>query len=966
MIVPAVRSRAFIGRDAELHLLRETRRSLSSGRGCVVLVGGDAGIGKSRLLAAFTETLSGGRAPLFALGECLEYASSAFGPVRHILDSLARRAPWAVASAPPLVRRTLRTLVPDALGAAGVAADAPALDRGELFSGVLAFLTTVAAKRSVVLAIEDLHWADPASLELLGHLAARIGGTRAMIVATYRNDALSPNDPLFAALARLTRIPHVTTLGLEPLASGAMATLVRSALDKDVAMTSEGVNEIVARSDGNPLFAEELLKRALTTGRSAPALPISIRAIILERLASLDAEARLVLERAALVGPAFEASSLSLASDRSVEALRAILARLQALDLIVADGSATRFRFRHALTRDAVYGEIPPADARRLHAEIARALGALPDANDRLDELAYHSSEGGLEPEACEYNERAGERAMALHAAGQAAAYFRRALERAPHDDVERRLRLLERAGAAASRHTDFPNAIAAFTALHDLRLARAEFDAAGTALQRAANDIANTNRAAEAIALLEAFVATYGARLSASVADILNSSLAYLATTQEAHDRVPELLERVREPGRLATHPHEMYWLARLFAAERHVDRSAWHAAVRAIRARLHEAHPLAHGQLLHSIGQTALPLAENDEAERSLDEAIAYDREHGLTNVLAFASALKVRLLFVLGRLNEAVPLVRFVLDNRDMVAVRSQLMMGAPFVALALGDEQLARRCLDEEILADTSDGPEVLINAQFSAAMAAWLERIGRAGEARRVVNAALEKLDRPFADAVFWSVAASHADEPNMRRVRDLCALGARNPDDTVMHATLPLVTAILAERAGDRATARDDGARAAERFRCLGWPLFEAKALELAGRADGALALYRSCESIADMRRLEVRVRDTARAGAGAGSRRRIGGAFHARASGRGARRSRLHQPRDRRGAAHQREHRREARHANLRETRFFDASGARGLRVPRGRCVRDRKRERPASGDASRSTVRKSGPYRP
>ena len=864
MILPYVRSRALVGRDAELQLLRNARRSLSNGRGGAVLVGGEAGIGKSRLLAAFTESLTGGRAPLFALGECLEYAPSAFGPIRELLTALLRKAPWSIASAPPLARRMLQTLVPDALEGTGPVTAREPLARAELFAGVLAFLCALAAKRAVVLAIEDLHWADAASLELLGHLAARISGTRLLIVATYRNDGVSVTHPLFAALARLTRMPNVSMASLEPLTNGEIADLVHRALDRNVQLASERVDEIVIRSDGNPLFAEELLKRALTTERPAKTLPISIRAIILERLASLDSEARLVLERAALVGPTFAAATLSLVSERSVESLGAILTRLRDLDLIVDDGAAARFRFRHALTRDAIYGEIPAAEARRAHAEIARTLAALPDADDRLDELAYHSAEGGLATEACDFNERAGERAMALHAAGHAAAYFRRALELAPPQDEALRLRLLERAGAAASRHTDFHNAIAALTALHDLHLARGDYDAAGSALQRAANDIANTNRAAEASALLETFLATYGPRLSTAAADILNSSLAYLATTREAHGLVPQFLERVCEPDRMATHPHEMYWLARLFAAERHVDRAAWQAAVRAIRGRLREAHPLARGQLLHSIGQTALPFAENDEAERSLDEAIAYDREHGLTNVLAFASALKVRLLFALGRLNEAVPLVRFTLANRDMVAVRSQLMMGAPYVALALADTSLARECLDDDILADTSDGPEVLINAQLSAAKAAWLARVGRTDEARRLMNVALEKLDRPFADATFWCVAASYADGSNLVRLQELCARGAANPDDTVMQATFPLVSAIVAERAGDRRCAREDGARAAERFGRLRWPLFEAKALELAGHPDAAIALYRACESIADVRRLEMRVRASA------------------------------------------------------------------------------------------------------
>ncbi|MBD5656591.1 MAG: AAA family ATPase [Candidatus Eremiobacteraeota bacterium] len=863
MILSNVRSRTLVGRDAELQLLRDTRRSLSNGRGGVVLLGGQAGIGKTRLLAAFTESLTGGRAPLFALGECLEHAPSAFGPVRQILDSLARKAKPATSNVPPLARRMLRTLVPEALQRDDVDADTGTLERAELFSGVLAYFAAIAAKRAVVLAIEDLHWADAASLELLSHIAARIAGMRIMIVATYRDDDVSVNQPLFGALARLTRIPNVTTASLEPLASGEMATLVLDALNNKLELASDRMHDIVLRSEGNPLFAEELLKRALSAQKVGHALPISIRAIILERLVNLDPEARRVLDFAALFGATFTLSPLALVAERNVQALTSIVDRLRDYDLIVADSrdiEARRFRFRHALTREAISGEIDPAEARRLHARIATLLAELPDADSRLDELAYHAWEGGLRVEACDFNERAGERAMEVRAPAHAATHFLRALQMVGEGDDERRIRLLGRAGAASSQACDFPASIASYTSLHDMQLARGNYDAAGVALLRAANDHANTNHGVEAMALLQTFLATYGAHLSEEATDHLNSSLAYLATTQEAHDLVPSLLGNVREPARMATHPHEAYWLAQMFTAERQLDRASWLAAVRAIRSRLDEAYALARGQLLHSIGQTALTFAENDEAERSLDEAIAFDREHGLTQALAFATTLKVRLLYLQGRLTEALPLIRFTLGNRDIVAVRTQLMMGAPHVALALGDHALARRCVDEEIFANTNEGPQVITNAMLSTTMAAWLESDGRKEEARKILDRAIDRLDRPFTDAKFWCLAASLVDDSKVSRLRGLCSDGAAQPGAAVMQATHPLVEAILARRADDSRAAREFAATASERFRRLGWPLFEAQALEMAGERDRASALFRTCESIADLRRLEMRL----------------------------------------------------------------------------------------------------------
>jgi DNA-binding CsgD family transcriptional regulator/tetratricopeptide (TPR) repeat protein len=858
MILPSVRSRTLIGRDEEMQLLRDTRRSLSNGRGHVVLLGGDAGIGKSRLLAEFTQSLSGGRAPLYALGECFEYAPSAFGPVRQILRSLIRSAPWAAHAAPAPARRMLQALLPDEFGSPAGDHNGTPLERAELFSGVVGYIATIAAKRAVVLAIEDLHWADAASLELFVHLAGRIAGVRVMMVATYRKAGVIASHPLFAALARLSRIPNVALATLEPLRTSDMAALVAGALAGHSGLPQDRLRDVVARSEGNPLFGEELLKRALLDTASEKQLPISIRAIILERLAYLDAQARTTLDHAAVLGASFTASLLGLVMERPVETLAPVLQRLQSFDLIARDRASTKLRFRHALTREAVYGEIGPLDARQIHATCARIVASLPDAAKRLDELAYHTWEAGLQLEALRYNELAGADALQVGALGHAAILFHRALALAEQrDDDEARLRLLGRAAAASSQSCDFATSIATYTRLHDLQLARGDYDAAGIALLRRATDFANTNHGVEAMALLRAFLDAWGERLAEKTADHLTISLAYLSTTQEAYERVPELLGTVREPEALTGHPGETYWLTRLFTAERHVDRRTWLAAVEALRGLMHESHLLAHAQILHSIGQTALTFGHNDEAERSLDEAIAFDREHGLIQALTFARAVKVRLLHLQGRLSQALPLIRFTLDNQDMVAVRYQLMMGAPHVALALGDEPLARRCVDEEIFADTNDGSQVVTNARVSTAMAAWLTSIGRGSEGRRILAKAVDMQEGPFSDAQFWCMAASAVDAGRIARLRDLCLQGAANAQDYVMQATLPMVEAILAQRRGDTGTSRTKASLAAELFRGLRWPLHEAKALEVAGDGDAALALYRACDSFADIRRLE-------------------------------------------------------------------------------------------------------------
>ena len=421
------------------------------------------------------------------------------------------------------------------------------------------------------------------------------------------------------------------------------------------------------------------------------------------------------------------------------------------------------------------------------------------------------------------------------------------------------RARLLARVGYAASQSCEFPSAVAAFTGLYELELHRNDPDAAGVALLRAANDLGNMGNGDEATALLERFLDEHGGRLQRETTDYVTSSLAWRATTSEKYRRSVELLGEIAEPARLATHPHQIYWCTQLYnAAEGTLDLPTWRSAVVALRSRLDEAHPLARTQQLHSIGATALAFAEDAEAERSLDEAIAFDREHGLTGALAYASAVKVRLLFQSGHLKDAPSLIRAALGNRDMMAVRTQLMIGGPHVALALGDDALALRCLDDTVLESARTGKQPFQFASIGAGQAVWLERTGRADEARRLLEEAVDMLETPYTDLHFWYHAARLLDGKRVARVRRLCAQAAGNPHDRVMQATLALIEAVTAERAGDRRATLDFAATATDRYRQLGWPLFQARALELANNLDAALALYRRCGSVSDVRRIEL------------------------------------------------------------------------------------------------------------
>ncbi|MDP9111079.1 MAG: AAA family ATPase, partial [Candidatus Eremiobacteraeota bacterium] len=365
MIAP-VATRRFVGRDAELAQLHELRRAAARGRPSMALVGGEAGMGKSRLLWEFTRSLTGGRAPLLAQSECLERASRPLGPIRTIISAIATSAPSLAVTVSPLARRVLEQLLPYA--GADSRADAEALDKEDLFVGIHEIFATIAQKRASVLTIEDLHWADSATLEVLEYLAQRLTTMRLFFVITLRDDVLASESPLACTLGRLEREQTVHLVSLQPLGQPALHALLESSLNGRTSLTSEGLREIEVLSDGNPLWAQELLKNRLAGGSRRRVLPRSIQTLVSERVAQLGRRGRRVLMHAAVLGERFDASTLALVLGCAVDRLSPALQHASELDLVMEEsGSSLRFRFRHALTREALYQSQLALSLRPLH-----------------------------------------------------------------------------------------------------------------------------------------------------------------------------------------------------------------------------------------------------------------------------------------------------------------------------------------------------------------------------------------------------------------------------------------------------------------------------------------------------------------------------------------------------------------------------------------------------------------------
>ncbi|WP_433253016.1 helix-turn-helix transcriptional regulator [Streptosporangium sp. CA-135522] len=435
---------ALIGRSAELGRLAAVLDSAAGGLAGVALVGGDAGIGKTRLVTELSERA---RADGFAVlvGQCAELGDAL--PYLPLADALrgAEGELRAAIDARPVLGR----LLPGGTDLGSAAASG--LTQQQLFGSMLGFL----AVQPVLLILEDLHWADQSTRDLLVFLSRMLQTERVCLVGTYRTDDLHRRHPLRRVLAELKRLPSVTAVELSPLDRGEMADYL-TALGGDDAQV---ISEVVDRAEGNPFYAEELLEAA-TEGS---AMTDGLASLLLSRAELLSDAAQRVLRGAAVAGRRVDHDLLREASGLDEltfeEAMREIVSR----GLLRLSGDYG-YAFRHALLQEAVYTDLLPGERTRMHSAFARLLTAREGA---AAELAYHYLAGHDLADALSASVEAGRRAERLGAPAEAHRHFEQVLalwDRVP--DAERlagtdRVRLTLRAAAAAADMGDNHRAVA-------------------------------------------------------------------------------------------------------------------------------------------------------------------------------------------------------------------------------------------------------------------------------------------------------------------------------------------------------------------------------------------------------------------------------------------------------------------------------------------------------------------------
>jgi DNA-binding CsgD family transcriptional regulator len=477
----------FVGREAELAALTADLEAAAAGRGRVVLLAGEPGIGKTRLAEELAAQATA-RGVLVLWGRCWEgEGAPAFWPWVQVVRGYVRTAD------PGVLRHEMGA------GAADIAQIAPAVGeclpdlptppptepeaaRFRLFDSLAGFWRAAAARRPLLLVLDDLHWADAPSLALLRFLGRELEDAGPLVVGVYRHTEVDRGHPLLATLADLTRGQGRRRLLLGGLDQREVASFV--ALVAGVAPAPGLAAALHRQTDGNPFFVTEVVRLLASQGRLhageagpralATSLPEGVKAVVAERLGRLSDGCRRVLETAAILGRDFQLRALQPASGMEPKLLLELLEEAEAARVVGAvPGGLGRWRFAHALVREVLYEGLPAARRIRLHGRVGEALEAVyaADPGPHLAELAHHfvsAAPGGQEMvgRAVRAATLAGRRALDLLAWEEAADLFERALaalELAEPPDQRQRCELLLALGEARMAASDVPAARAAY-----------------------------------------------------------------------------------------------------------------------------------------------------------------------------------------------------------------------------------------------------------------------------------------------------------------------------------------------------------------------------------------------------------------------------------------------------------------------------------------------------------------------
>lgn len=404
-----------VGRVEPLAELSAALDAGQDGTASGIVLSGEAGVGKTRVLGALIETAQA-RGVRTLIGHCVDFGETMlpFLPISEIFGRLAESEPELLEEVLAVHPAAMR-LLPSRRRSASDTDDR--IDRAAVFDAVSATFDQLAEQAPLLVIIEDAHWSDQSTRELLTFLFTRLSRQRLTVVVSYRSDDLHRRHPLRRTAAEWSRLASVSRIDLSPLPPGDVAELVQ-ALNPGIAPAA--LRSIVDRADGNAFFAEEL-----ATADSL--LPAELADLLLVRVDRLSEPARDVVRVLAVAGRPGRHELVSALSGRSDGELEEALREAVDAHLLEAVGPNS-YGFRHALMGEAVYDELLPGERVRRHAAFTRVLQARPDLGSDA-ELAFHARAAHDLPVSLAAGIRAGDEAMSVGAPAEAAKHYELALE---------------------------------------------------------------------------------------------------------------------------------------------------------------------------------------------------------------------------------------------------------------------------------------------------------------------------------------------------------------------------------------------------------------------------------------------------------------------------------------------------------------------------------------------------------
>jgi DNA-binding CsgD family transcriptional regulator len=752
MISKPFYSDEFVGRREELAFLREEFRYACESRARLVIVDGEPGIGKSRLLAEFLRAVE--PEATVGAGRCSEYVRAPYLPLSEIVDSLDPRSRVAA-------------LRPRDQGS-------PSEEKWAYFSAVVDLIRAQCARRPLVLAVEDAQWADGASIDLLRFILSRIAAARCMIVITMRTEPLG-TDGAGAAIRAAAARYRGASVQLRGLRRYEIKHMVQTALRaRDASIDPAMIAQIEVLAEGNPLFAEELARIALESGGLSfeTHMPVTLQAILNERLAQFTTLERGTLYRAASIGESFDADLLAAVADLPRDDVLQVVERAASVDLL-QEPQPGRFSFRHALIRQALADQLLVSLAAPLHMRIATQLETLPDARKRAPELAYHWSAARVPDKARMWNEAAAQAAWDVYAYRDAIRFYTDALHW-NYPEGSARAAICERLGTLL-----YIDGCGEEPARWFAR-SREEYERCGNDLGAAHALLleadqhwvdARTPQAAELSARAAALLKRLGhvqmyaqallgvARFAITLGQV-ERSLAYLDAAKAYRDRF--------DAGSRAMW-HEV-------SGEVHAALGNAAHAVAEFRAAARLAAEAGAGELISQI-ENNFALGAFDLGDLELAAArhqIAVDEAHrtGLMWRIAYCSLNYARTLMCKGELERARTLVWDAVQTGVTTATfrTKAASVGIP-VGLRTNDRALLNACADENALELAHRSGEIQRIASVTAAFAALRIAQGSDAEARATIGRAIRRIPHAHRSWDLFVAAAQWGDPEDVTLAR---------------------------------------------------------------------------------------------------------------------------------------------------------------------------------------------------